>query len=846
MEYISDAAQVSPALSHFWPLDGLRIAQNWHRVPRGLKGCLIEVQLSEGERHHLLERLRELELERQRVQAQLRALSAGPTLFQLVPASLGAPVCGQAPVSSDDKIALFLSLFRCRPDVYAKLWENQSTGAKGYVPAVLPEWWGKVGKKAGKGYDTLPPTAFLPLDETAAREHLEGKQTIGTYAIRRDDTCTFLAADFDEDHWVQDARAFAEAAKEWGIDAPLERSRSGNGGHVWIFFDGPVAARSARRLGTLILARAAAGRSQMRLHSYDRFFPNQDTLPKGGFGNLIALPLQKVPRAQGNSVFVDDQLQLFTDPWVHLASIRRLSPGDLESLLTRFDAPVEVAPQDRGVADIRHAERVLDMGLDSKRPLEFEGKVQVGLGSGITIKLDAAYPPGLISAFKRTATLANPTFFERQRLRFSTWKTPRYIFCGENLGSDLWLPRGCLDDCLAWMAEAGAEVVMTDARSKGARVALRFLGELDAVQKKALQAIVPHEAGVLVAPPGIGKTVVGCALVARRKVNTLILVHRAPLAEQWRSRLGEFLGLKPKEVGILGGQRRRLTGKVDLVMIQSLAKLDPADPIFTSYGQVIVDECHHIPALSFEAVLKRFTSRYVVGLTATPFRRDGLQKMLFMQCGPLRHEIPAGTGGETKRVVHFRESYFHMTEAFGPQPPLHQVWEALTADVTRNELISADVAAALAAGRFPLVLSERREHLQRLKARMEALAPQAQAFVLVGQMGKKERKKVLEDIDALVAAGGRPYLLATGSFVGEGFDLPALDTLFLAMPVAFKGKLIQYAGRLHRAHPGKVRVEIYDYVDTQLALTMSMVRKRQKTYKAMGYLGETQPADSGS
>jgi superfamily II DNA or RNA helicase len=388
------------------------------------------------------------------------------------------------------------------------------------------------------------------------------------------------------------------------------------------------------------------------------------------------------------------------------------------------------------------------------------------------------------------------------------------------------------------MAEAGADVEMVDGRSKGSRIAFRFQGDLDPVQKKALQAIVPFDTGVLVAPPGMGKTVIGCALIARRKVNTLILVHRAPLVEQWRNRLGEFLGLKPKEVGILGGQRRRLTGKVDLVMIQSLAKLDPNDPICSSYGQIIVDECHHIPALSFEAVLKRFTSRYVFGLTATPFRRDGLQKMLFMQCGPLRHEVPGGTGGDTERLVHFRESHLHLAADLGPQPQLHKVWEALTTDGTRNELIAADVAMALAEGRFPLVLSERREHLQTLKVRMETLAPQAQPFVLVGQTGKKERKKVLDDIDALVAAGGRPYLLATGSFIGEGFDLPALDTLFLAMPVAFKGKLIQYAGRLHRAYPGKTRVEIYDYVDTQLALTMSMYRKRQKTYKAMGYLGE--------
>jgi superfamily II DNA or RNA helicase len=796
--------------------------------------------MSDLERQRLLSRLRELELERQAVLAEIRNLPLESGTLPLDLPLAGQPARTGVPASPEDKIAFFLELFRCRQDVYAKLWENPSSKPQmGYVPAVKSAWWGKVGKKAGRGYDTLPPDAFLPLDETAAREHLEGKITVGTYAIRKGDTCTFLAADFDEGHWAEDARAYLDAARGLGVEAALERSRSGNGGHAWIFFDHPVAARNARRLGTLILSRASASRSQIGLRSYDRFFPNQDTLPKGGFGNLIALPLQKIPRSMGNSVFVDQSLSPYPDPWAYLASVRRLSPDDLNSLLAHFDIPMVAVPDDKNLMDIRRAEKILDLGLNSKRPLEFQGCIRVGLGSGVTLKLEADHPSGLVSAFKRTAIFANPMFFERQRLRFSTYNTPRYIFCGENQGSDLWLPRGCLDDCLAWMAEAGAEVDLVDERNPGKRLPCRFQGELDSIQKQALKALVPHDAGVLVAPPGMGKTMIGCALIARRKVNTLILVHRAPLVEQWRARLAEFLGIKPKEIGVLGGQRRNLGGKVDLAMIQSLAKLKADDLLFSSYGQVIADECHHIPAFSFETVLKRFTSRYVVGLTATPFRRDGQQKILFMQCGPLRHEVPPQANGDLPRVVHFRETSFYMADASGPQPPLHEVWEALTGNAARNEMIAKDAAAALAANRFPLILSERRDHLLALKRRMEALAPHAKAFMLVGQTSKREQKKIREEIDALVAEGGHPYLLATGSFIGEGFDLPALDTLFLAMPVAFKGKLIQYAGRLHRTYPGKQQVEIYDYVDTKLALTMSMLRKRQKTYKAMAYVGSS-------
>ncbi|HTB21921.1 MAG TPA: DEAD/DEAH box helicase family protein [bacterium] len=790
----------------------------------------------EAARSQLLERLRQLEAEKQSILAQLREHDAGARGATLPPVA-GVPARAETPSDPAAKIGLFLELFRCRPDLYAKLWEHRSADGKvqkGYVPVLTRAWQGKVGKKAKRGYDSLPPEAFLPLDETAARDHLEGRQTIGTYAIRRDDSCVFLAADFDDEHWEGDVAAYVQAARELGAEAALERSRSGQGGHAWIFFSRPVPARLARKLGTLILARASASRSQIKLSSYDRLFPNQDNLPKGGFGNLIALPLQKMPRQAGNSVFLDGQFQPHADQWGYLAGLRRLGLAELEAILAPHEIQDSspIPPVEKG---LKEAERILDQGLDARRPLEYTGKIELTLSNGIRLGMSASLPSGLVSAFKRSATFANPVFFERQQLRFSTYNTPRYIFCGENLDGDLWLPRGCLDDCLAWASEAGAEVELKDARQSGAKRRRQFEGELDAQQKRALKALAAHDTGVLVAPPGTGKTVVACALIAKRKVSTLILVHRAPLLEQWKARLKEFLGLKDSDIGVLGGQRRKLTGALDVAMIQSLGKLKPEDPLFSGYGQVIVDECHHLPALTFESVMKRFSSRYVAGLTATPFRRDGLQKIIYLQCGPLRHEVPALSQNDVERKVHFRETSFRLSADAGAQPALHLVWSALAQDPARTRLIAWDVAVALEAGRFPLVLSERKDHLEILKDAVQMACPSVRSFTLIGQMGKKERRQVLDEIAVVLASGGRPCLFATGSFIGEGFDLPALDTLFLAMPVAFKGKVIQYAGRLHRAHPGKSVVEIYDYLDSAMALTVSMWRKRAKAYKGMGY-----------
>ena len=791
-------------------------------------------------------RLSELEGERKRLVVELTTLQSSTRSPDELPALMGLPALSSPPETPDEKVGLFLCLFRARESVFPKLWENPSKGKKGYSPACRNEWARGICGKPQTKCSECPNQAFPPLDAQAVKDHLQGKCTIGTYAIRENDTCTFLAADFDGDGWRQDVSAYKAAARELGIQVEIERSRSGNGAHAWIFFQEPIEARTARQLGTVVVARAQAARHTMSLSTYDRFFPNQDTLPKGGFGNLIALPLQKGPREAGNSAFLTENLSPHEDQWALLASARRVSLDEVLGILHREPASRAfqlVQYEDAAVASAEHA---LDSGSHKVIHGSYIGQIEIEVGSRLSVKT-IDLPSSVLSAFKRTATFANPDFFNKERLRFSTWNIPRFIFCGEVLPDRLILPRGSLDACLEIAKKAGSSVVIRETRPNFSKLKATFQGELSSEQKKAVAEMTKSEIGVLVAPPGAGKTVMGCALIAKRKTSTLILVHRTPLMEQWRLRISEFLGIDAKKIGTFDGTRKKPTGEVDVGMLPSLAKLgaDEAEEMLAAYGQIIIDECHHIPAVSFDKVLQKSPARYVVGLTATPYRKDGHQAIIHMQCGPTRYEIRHVDGPTLSKRVIVRETAFKMPDDAGPQPAIHLVWEKLVADPTRLELVARDLRSAIERGRFPLVISERKEHLALLSRVFDEHLRDlgAKGFVLIGGMGKKARAATLEQIKTALDTKTRPYILATGSFIGEGFDFPALDTLIIAMPVSFKGRMIQYAGRLHRACPGKTDVIIYDYLDASSALTVSMFRKRLVAYRKMGYEIE---AEAGS
>lgn len=783
-------------------------------------------------------RLALLDADRARLIAEIERAQATQPVAQAQVTKLGASRRLSPPQTSEEKIALFLDLFRCRQSVFPRRWENRKTGKQGYSPACMNEWKNGVCEKPKVKCAECKFQSFRPLDEAAAEAHLKGRETIGTYAIREDDSTVFISCDFDGKGWQKDIAAYQLSARALGIEVSIERSRSGNGGHAWIFFSEPVSAREARLLGTFILSKSEEERPEIGSSTYDRFFPNQDSLPKGGFGNLIALPLQREPRERGNSAFLDENFRPFEDQWAHLGSVRRLSAQDLREILRlHVYSKKNNIPSSTAIADFSQEadEAVVNASVEQGQLL-LGISIDVTLSSQIEIPIQAL-PAKIITQLKRTASFANPEFYKLQRMRMPTYPNPRFIFSGELQPDRLFLPRGCLDKVRKIFKVAGAEVVIRDERLRKKRLKVAFSGELKPDQEAALVAISRNDYGILSAPPGAGKTVMGCALIAKRQVSTLILVHRQPILDQWKERLQQFLNLGEVEIGTWGGgSRKKPSGRLDLAMLPTLTRKEDLSEIAESYSQIIVDEAHHIPAASFEAVMKQLPARYVVGLTATPYRKDGLEKILFQQCGPIQHTIESTDGGLLQKTVNFKETGFRLPEDLGPKPAYHAVLHGLVTNADRNLLIARDAAAVIRASRFPLLISDRKDHLDLLcEAIKKEFAGSLEVIRMEGGMGKKERARA-KDLAMSARQNRFPTLLiATASLIGEGFDLPDLDTLILATPLSFKGRMVQYAGRLHRLVDGKDNVLVHDYVDSSVAMLLSMYRKRIQAYQSMGY-----------
>lgn len=723
------------------------------------------------------------------------------------------PVTVHSP--TQEKIALFRALFRGRHDVYALFWINERTGKRGYAPACEDPWSSAKRK----------PKRYLPLTDQIIQEHLSSTKTIGLFPLLPDHTCWFLACDFDKEGWALDALAFLAVCRQHRVPAYLERSRSGNGGHVWIFFASPVTATSARQLGMRLLRETMVLRAEMDLASYDRFFPNQDFMPKGGFGNLIALPLQKACRVMGHTEFLnpdDPQLQPWPDQWAFLSQAQRLTPDHVKALLEMIP-PVAVGPTTVGTVSEATRQRY-----------PAPEQIRCTFGAGLSIE-KSGLPPWLLSALKHLASLHNPLFYQRQKLRLSTFRIPRFIKCYDEDASHLHMPRGVLEEVNRLCKTAGSALVVTDVRPTFQPLSFTFSGQLTASQEPAVQAVLKYGFGVLVAPLGAGKTVMGCAVVAQRNVPTLILAHRKPILEQWRAQLMSLLNLSSSQIGQVGGGRHRQSGLVDLGMIQSLTRRDDLETFFSAYGLVIVDECHHLPAFTFEACLKHASVRSILGLTATPYRRDGLQEIITMQCGPIRSTIAERTSN-LLRTLMVRETSFTYPSLDVP-PAIQEVFRSLVHDEARTSLIVADVRRAVSEGRRCLILSQWREHCRLLA---EALSShRIMSFVLDGTLGKKQRTMLFQCIQATPPE--EPLVvIATGSYLGEGFDCPQIDTLFLAFPIAFKGKLVQYVGRALRDAEGKTRVTVYDYADLHVPVLNHMHARRLKTYKVLGFAHEAQ------
>lgn len=779
------------------------------------------------------------------------------TVLLVLPTLRGVVTNASPPAA---KIDLFRSLFRGREDVYPRRFESRKTGKAGCAPACANEWVRGVCEKPRIKCADCPNRRFLPVTDAVIRWHLSGRDdqgrdfVMGVYPMFQDETCYFLAADFDRESWQADAGAFRETCLRLDLPVALERSRSGNGGHVWLFFEEAISASLARKLGSHILTETIKNRPEIGLDSYDRFFPNQDTLPNGGFGNLIALPLQKLARQRESSVFLDAQLQPHPDQWSFLASVRKISRARIEALVRDAESRgriigVRVAAADEdddapwtAPPSRRQKEPPITGPLPENLELVLADQIYVAKEN---------LPPGLRNRLLRLAAFQNPEFYRAQSMRLPTYDKPRIIHCAEDHPKHYALPRGCLEEMQQLFRTLKIKSVIRDERCGGTPLKVSFHGELRPEQAVAAKAMLAHDTGVLAATTAFGKTVLAAWLIAQRGVNTLVLVHRQQLLEQWIERLSAFLGVPAKTIGRLGGGRKKLTGGMDVAIMQSLVRKEAVDDRVATYGHLVVDECHHLSARSFELVARRAKAKLITGLSATVTRKDGHHPIIFMQCGPVRHRVDAKRQAAVRPFTHqvfVRPTGFRSLDTPAPdqRAEFHRLYEALRNDERRNALICADVLSAVREGRSPLLLTERTEHLQVLAERLSSEIPHV--IRLQGGMGRKELRAALAQVAANLCprwdknsswqvmgqSAGR-VILATGGFIGEGFDDARLDTLFLALPVSWRGTIAQYVGRLHRLHDGKREVRVYDYADLDVPMLARMFDRRCRGYEALGY-----------
>jgi superfamily II DNA or RNA helicase len=723
----------------------------------------------------------------------------------------------------EDKVRFFLDLFRCRSDVYALHWENRRDGRSGWMPAIRG-YWRKGMNRADAPYLSLTPDVIA--------QHLRGEVHIGLYPLGDDDTCWWVAADFDKEAAMLDALAYMKAARAHQVPAALEVSQSGRGAHVWIFFAQATSAATARSIATSLLGEAFQLRGSMQLSSYDRLFPSQDIHTGRGVGNLIAAPLNGKRRQHGTTLFLDPAtLEPFDDQWAYLSGIARLSPKEVATLVRTLPQP-----------QFGHHVRRLQLPTSSKIVPRPAAIIRATFASRLTLTANDL-GPAMIAAVKHAASIRNPEFDARQRARRSTWDTPRYLYSyDETADGDLVLPRGLYTLLAELVDSAGSTLHIEDKRASGDRHEFVCSTQLRPEQEDAVRQLVQEDTNVLIAPPGLGKTVIACAAIASRATSTLILVDRKALADQWRDRLQKHLGFK---CGQIGGGRSKTTGIIDIALLPTLARRDNIEDLTAGYGFVVVDECHHIAASAFFHVLNRLPGRYWLGLTATPERRDGLEDLIYHQLGshhvilegPAAGQLPSGDAEllAPHPVLHLHPTRFRYTGQADPSAPggMAEIYRALIADEARLEQILTDVLSAHSDGANILVLTTWIDHLNALAERLRAAGKSV--IVLSGQMKARQRREISEQLANHTTDAAPLLLVGTSSFIGEGFDCPALDTLFLAAPITFKNRLVQNVGRIIRPHPGKTTATVHDYHDELTPVLASSLRKRAPGYTKLGF-----------
>ncbi len=746
------------------------------------------------------------------------------------------------------KIKLFMSLFKGRNNVYATRVVNKK-GETYYPPVCLNIWKPGICGKPKMKCANCSQKKYAALDEKVIAKHLKGAIIAGIYPLLPDETCYFLAIDFDGDGWQKDVLVLREVCHKFSIPIAVERSRSGEGAHVWFFFEKPIPAIQARKLGTSLITYSMNKRHEINFKSYDRFFPNQDTMPKGRLGNLIALPLQKMARAEGNSVFIDEDFKPIPDQWEFLANIKKLTADEVEMYISKLFHGNELGVLKKDDENNQKPWETTKVQLEKN---DFPEEIEVVKANMLFLNKSGISPKGL-NYLKRLAAFKNPEFYRAQAMRLPTFNKPRVISCSDETEKYLCLPRGCEADLKELFKKLEINNRWIDKTNLGRKIDVEFKGKLWDEQTFVINELLKYENGVLSGTTAFGKTVVAIKLIAERKVNTLILVNRIQLLSQWKDSLEEFLNIneslpeinqdkkagrkrKRSVIGQIGGGKNDLTGIIDVGVMQSLNRKGEVNDCVKNYGLVIIDECHHISAFSFEQILKSTNAKYVYGLTATPTRKDGHHPIIFMQCGPIRYSDDAKKQAEKRPFNHFiipRFTPFKVPlDKIEKDITIQELYSEIVDNEMRNQLIVNDVVKCFESGRNCIVLTERTAHVDILTKKISEKV--FDVISLTGGMGRKETREILTKI-VETPPDKQLTLVATGKYIGEGFDEPRLDTLFLAMPISWKGTLHQYAGRLHRLFENKKEVQIYDYVDVHVRMLEKMYSKRLTGYASIGY-----------
>lgn len=764
-----------------------------------------------------------------------------------------------------DKIAsdFFMMFCRGRKDLYDLRYTNPKTGKNGYYTQCFNRWdrGCHIQKKDGVRCKDCELRAYKPVTLPLIKAHMNGtdpngNDVVAIYPMLENNLCQLLVFDFDnhakgaeqedyaniDDRWKEEINALRRICKNLDVDAVVERSRSGCGAHLWIFFKEMIPARLARKFGFALLEKGAESVNLKSFKYYDRMIPTQDALPEGGLGNVIALPLQGMALKSGNSAFVDENWNAYEDQLKVLAGTRRLTRQEIEDYLSLWYS-TGFTSEDNGT----------DAPWDKNSEIEagsVKGVVRIVLADRIYID-SSGMSNKTKRQLRRMATFSNKQYFQNQAMDMPNYDESRFIYLGSDEGKYIVLPRGLREDILKKFDNAGIRYKIEDKRTQGRELNISFKGELCESQIPAAETMLENETGILHAATAFGKTVVCCDMIARRGISTLILVDRADLMNQWIKRLDEFLDIdeelpeyqtktgrtrkRKSLIGNLQGAHDTLTGIVDVAMIRSLKKKDGFHPMLKEYAQVYFDECHHAASESAIEVLQEINAKYVYGVTATPKRGDGKEKINEFLLGPIRYRFTAKDRAEEQNIDHLVYPRFTRTvkpHHLSKTPYGNDAYELIRNNDVRDEQIIRDVADCVQAGRTPVVLTKYVDHANKLSERLKKYADRL--ILLTGANGTKARRAQVKELNE-VDDSDSLILVGTGSLLGEGFDFPRLDTLFMATPVSGENVVEQYVGRLNRDYDGKENVIVYDYVDSHIPKFDKMYAARLKAYKKIGY-----------